>query len=157
MTEERAKKLAIESLGRLMSDISEEHYCAGWNGGLEFDLWAIVRGGNPNYGMGDVSPENIQELRQLSEDCGGWHDGENFVPLRNWLNQFSEWFEVKNIPAWRDHLKFIRENIGKSKPAGETYDDSDILHSSEKLTANEAELPKVKAEAERGEYPWKVQ
>jgi hypothetical protein len=32
-------------LVRLMSDLSEEHYCAGWMGGLEFSLWRIVEGG----------------------------------------------------------------------------------------------------------------
>lgn len=63
---------AAVMLERLMSDISEEHYCAGWNSGLDVALWNIVQGGPRRYGMDEVSPENVAELRRLHEKSGGW-------------------------------------------------------------------------------------
>ncbi len=81
---------AATLLLRLMEDISEEYYCAGWMGGLEYDLWAMVNGGLREYGMGTVSETEVGELKRLSEAAGGWwkwHDQFEalFTPLNEWL------------------------------------------------------------------------
>lgn len=80
---------AASILVRLMSDISEEYYCAGWMSGLEFSLWRMVQGGDRSYGMSEVSEDEVTQLKQLSEQCGGWwyfndDDGETFILVDDW-------------------------------------------------------------------------
>jgi len=81
---------AVKLLNRLMRDISEDYYCAGWMGGLEFTLWAMVLGGPTEFGMGEVPAHDVETLRRLSEDAGGWVawddvlGGEVFVPMVEW-------------------------------------------------------------------------
>lgn len=102
LTEPQAK------LADLMSDISEECWCAGWMSGLEFTLWRIINGGERQYGQGGITDEQVAELKQLSELIGGWiywYDdtdnpeadpsewGERFISLNDWLVMFSEWEE----------------------------------------------------------------
>ncbi len=81
--------MAEWELAELMGDISEDCYCAGWMMGLEHALWAMVLGGPREYGMGEVTEEQVARLKQLSDACGGWivwseGDGETFVPLEEW-------------------------------------------------------------------------
>jgi hypothetical protein len=61
-----------QSLARLMSDISEKSFYAGWMMGLEFDLWRIVHGSDRQYGHYFVSQTEIDELKNLSRRCGCW-------------------------------------------------------------------------------------
>lgn len=80
---------SARALAALMSEISEECYCAGWMSGLEFSLWAMVQGGDRSYGMSEPSESEVAQLRALSERCGGWirweeDVGEVFVPLHEW-------------------------------------------------------------------------
>jgi hypothetical protein len=50
-----------------MSDISEDRWCAGWLGGLEYILWDAVIGR-----QAACSSEEIEQLKYLSEKCRGW-------------------------------------------------------------------------------------
>jgi hypothetical protein len=90
MTPDQAK------LAQLMSDISEEHYCAAWNMGNEFRLWRALTDPNDDraYGMEIISQEAIDHLRMLSERVGGWivcrDAGETFIPMAEWLAEYSE-------------------------------------------------------------------
>jgi len=59
-------------LERLMSRISEEGYSAGWMKGLEYELWAILIDGKGSCGRHDVTQEELQQLRFLSDKCGCW-------------------------------------------------------------------------------------
>lgn len=62
-----------KELARLMSDISEDCWFAGWMGGLEFSLWQIMQ--NPDdrmHGMALASIEDIERLRALSDEIGAW-------------------------------------------------------------------------------------
>lgn len=85
-----------QELYDLMSDVSEEHWCAGWMSGLEFDLWERAKGdGSLPYGLGQIDPVLLQKLRELSEEIGGWiHMDEAgevfFVPLEDWIDM-AEW------------------------------------------------------------------
>ena len=77
-----------------MSEISEDAYCAGWLIDLEYDLWQILIDGQGEFGMMGLSEPEIQQLRELSDACGGWivYDddrGETFVPLAQWLTMFA--------------------------------------------------------------------
>jgi hypothetical protein len=101
---------AKDRLYNLMSDISEECYCAGWMSGNEYTLWAMVRdpAASRHYGMSEVSAEDVEELRQLSEQLGGWvvwwDDGdEPGLPATAWGRRFlpmAEW-----LKRWDEHAK----------------------------------------------------
>lgn len=100
---EAADDKDIANLLRLrMSDISEYHYCAGWLMGLEYTLWYIMAGGSPRFGLGDVAPEKIAELKRLSIKCGGWWhwsdeaNGEVFIKRLDWIKLYEEhhWMNV---------------------------------------------------------------
>ncbi len=59
-------------LHRRMSDISEDGYAAGWLIGNEYSLWRMLQGGDRRYGQIVVTSEDLEELRLLSEQAGGW-------------------------------------------------------------------------------------
>lgn len=61
-------------LYRLMSRISEDHYCAGWIAGNEYRLWhAITDLGEGNRcGRGSLRPKDAEALRQLAARIDGW-------------------------------------------------------------------------------------
>lgn len=95
------------ALYELMSDISEECYCAGWMSGNEYTLWEMVA--NPdagrNYGQDSVTDEQIADLRAISNEIGGWirwRDDEEdanlppedwgpvFTPMAEWLPMYEQ-------------------------------------------------------------------
>lgn len=77
-------------LRKLMSGISEEYWCAGWLSGLEYALWDTVTGKEKPI----CSLEQIEQLKYLSEKCGGWiiwdeqAKAERFVPMEQWLRLY---------------------------------------------------------------------
>jgi hypothetical protein len=74
------------ALERLMSEISEECYCAGWLIGLEETLWRFMEAGvEVQWGIGTVTAVELGRLRRLHEKCGGWWEHERFVPTAEWL------------------------------------------------------------------------
>ena len=82
-------------LAALMSDISEEAYCAGWMEHLEFDLWSAVKNGPIEYGRIYISDEIIDHLKKLSEEIKGWifFDAENeeeFIRLKEWIAMYDK-------------------------------------------------------------------
>ena len=92
----------VLALARLMSEISEDCYAAGWMGGLEFALWAIVQGeAQPEYGEYVVLPEQVERLRYLSSRIGGWvawsdeARGEIFVPMAQWERMYAPHGEAR--------------------------------------------------------------
>jgi len=93
---------AARQLFALMSDISENCWCASWLSGCEYSLWRFVRAGvATSWGQADVSVEELRSLMDLSLACNGWWTwnaelgGEVFV-------QFDEW--VKRYEAYRKEL-----------------------------------------------------
>jgi len=74
----------------VMSAISEERWCAGWMQNLEYVLWDAVIGRREDI----CSPEEIKQLKYLSEKCGGWivwdeqAKGERFVPMQDWVRLY---------------------------------------------------------------------
>lgn len=82
------------ALARLMSEISEDAYCAGWLVDLEYELWQILIDGHGQFGFGALSETDINDLRELSTACGGWivYDKKRektFVPLAQWQAMFA--------------------------------------------------------------------
>lgn len=84
-------------LADFMEMISEECYCAGWVGDLEFTLWGIVQRGEPGeFGRGEITPNDITTLKRLSTEAGGWiqwHETNfrGFVSMEEWLTMYSEY------------------------------------------------------------------
>lgn len=78
---DRVSALALRDL---MSEISEDYYCAGWLSGLENDLWRMLQDGSRRY--------EITQLRALHERCGGWwyyddERGKMFIATADWLKR----------------------------------------------------------------------
>jgi hypothetical protein len=82
-----AREIHKRILLRVMRDISEEQYSAGWIIGLEHYLWTLALRQNTEEG---------QILLYCAEVCGGWwvwddERGENvFVPLPVWKTIYNE-------------------------------------------------------------------
>ncbi len=81
---------------RLMSDLSEDCYAAGWLIGCEVTLWDFVTRNQPgDWGGGFVAQEDINSLRRLSAACGGWWhwpdgaDDKQFVTLEEWTELYA--------------------------------------------------------------------
>lgn len=74
-----------------MSDLSEEHWCAGWLMGCERTLWNAVQEGPFRWGMQDLAQRDVDRLRELHERAGGWWRWSDkamralFVPTHEWL------------------------------------------------------------------------
>jgi hypothetical protein len=62
-----------QDLLRLMEDISEDCWCAGWMTGNENALYRMAHaGGLRKYGLCDVSDDRVNRLRDLSVLTGKW-------------------------------------------------------------------------------------
>lgn len=109
------------ALYHLMSDISEDHYCAGWMEGNEFALWEMVA--NPEasriYGMSEVPAARIEELRAISAEVGGWicwfdDQTDPNLPIHEWGAAFvpmDEW-----LPKHAAHMELQRKLIARYEP-----------------------------------------
>lgn len=57
----------------VMSDISEECYCAGWMAGNEYAIWdALGRNEPVRYGMGEIDKRKLTECASLSLATDSW-------------------------------------------------------------------------------------
>lgn len=89
------RNAARRLLEQKMSAISEYCYCAGWLDGLEYSLWSFVQEGPRNWGQREVTQNDIDELKLLSEICGGWivwddKYKETFVHMNTWRGLYAE-------------------------------------------------------------------
>lgn len=67
---------AVQRLGEAMSDLSEEHWSAGWMSGTERTLPVLVRDilsrGPREYGMYELSVDEARKLQTLRDEAGAW-------------------------------------------------------------------------------------
>ena len=61
-----------EGLADFMSDLSQEAWHAIWMMYLECDLCTSIATGPTPHGRVRITSEDIAELIELSEACGGW-------------------------------------------------------------------------------------
>jgi len=89
---EELRDMAAKELPRLMSEISEECWAAGWMSGTEWRLWKAIADENDDgkWGMGRITLEQTGRLAHLSQLVGGWCDGESIVPMAEWLQRVRE-------------------------------------------------------------------
>lgn len=84
-------------LDQLMSDLSEDYWCAGWLIGLEQDLWEQLKTNDqpvdPDaefFGFGsEDSRRRLEEIGEAAARCDGWivwkeGAGETFVTFEEW-------------------------------------------------------------------------
>ena len=97
-------------LFRRMSDISEDCYAAAWLIGNEYSLWQILQRRGTRYGQCDVTAEELEELRLLSEKANGWiwTGGEGayqprLVSFEEWENLFDQAKEEVEHEYWSDY------------------------------------------------------
>jgi len=89
--DETMREALRDYLRRLMSDLSEDYYCAGWLTGLEFTLWQAATDGPIPFGFGVIPAATCLQLARLAELCGGWWrwsddaKDEVFIPMEEWL------------------------------------------------------------------------
>lgn len=95
----------VRLLSMLMSEISEECMCAGWEMGLEYTLWDVVLGRPIWSRWEDVTPEQREMLCELSQELGGWviwnpdpkATGDTlFVPLDEWRKMYADYVAKKH-------------------------------------------------------------
>ena len=77
MTTDRAD--LVLRLGQLMSQISEDCYCAGWLGGTEYSVpelcrRALTSARSQPWGHGVVTPALVRTLCDIAEQLGHWVD-----------------------------------------------------------------------------------
>lgn len=83
-------------LEKFMSKLSEEAYTAGWMSNLEYELWEAVVSGPKRYGRLFITNENIQNLKELSDNCGGWIYFDNvteetFIEKEHWEEHYKNY------------------------------------------------------------------
>lgn len=86
-----------KELADLMSDISEDWWCAGWMQNLEYSLWELVCTRKTELGRHMLYGSQLNDLIRLSGEIGGWIyfdlDGlqaETFVPMDDWLEMYNK-------------------------------------------------------------------
>lgn len=91
-----------KELYELMSDISEDCYCAGWMIGNESAIYSAMRSGNLNYGISSINQNSLNRVRELSNELNGWiiwfddMDDES-LPSEDWGPRFvtmDEWLKI---------------------------------------------------------------
>jgi hypothetical protein len=81
-----------QALAEYMSRLSEDGFRARWMGNIEYLLWSAVTGNTAGMRW-KLRDEDVDQLRELSERCGGWivHDEEaRFAPLPEWEKLYTE-------------------------------------------------------------------
>ena len=79
------QELVMRALGSMMSDTSEDCWCAGWLDGTEDMLPQLcrqaVRTGQPQqWGQGLITPRRAQMMIELAEELGHWVKWHDFDP-----------------------------------------------------------------------------
>lgn len=110
MTNEQPEALLTplqHKLYELMSEISEDCWCAGWMDGNEYALWDALKTGDRTYDMSLMDERLLEDCEALSEEIGGWiewRDDEHGLPIGSWGPYFIA------MPEWM-------EKFGKDKAA----------------------------------------
>jgi len=95
-------EFARKALLGLMSEISEDCWCAGWMSGNEKRLWEISQAGGGRYGQGEVTSEQAEKMTFLANTLQEWFvwdevSGEVIpIALSDWEARMAAISESKN-------------------------------------------------------------
>jgi hypothetical protein len=85
---------AARELVNLMSEISEDHYAAGWLVGLEFSLWRLTfETPEDTFGFSSLSMSERGKLFELTHRCQGWWIWSKSQGCRKFLT-YDEWLPM---------------------------------------------------------------
>lgn len=86
-------------LSKLMSEISEECWCAGWMLGTEYDLFKAVYLNKPrSWGQGEITQAYIDELQALAQEWGCWFYFDMAIgPMPIYYRKFEEHCKEKGF------------------------------------------------------------
>lgn len=88
---------SASDLRHFMSQLSEDCYCAGWMGDLEYALWSAVMNGPIHKGNWDITQSDIDHLRLLARRAGGWIIWDDsllaatWLPIDQWLLRYDQY------------------------------------------------------------------
>ena len=87
-----AVTLIREWISQEMSEISEDHYAAGWMNDLPHSLWRAIASlpCEYRYGMGTISLSRLELLRDAANLIGEWNNGDKLISLSDWANEYDE-------------------------------------------------------------------
>ncbi len=82
-------------LANYMSHISERCYYAGWIQGLEYILWNALLHGEKKYGQANISQNDIEILKDLSNATNSWiifdnETEETAMDMDAWKHKFNQ-------------------------------------------------------------------
>lgn len=107
-----------QRLAQLISDISEDCWCAGWLDGCEHSLWDMVTGDNPEreWGMGKVDQDDIAELydaavRAMAAEALKLHDARVDRPFT--AEEIARWQEEDRVYAgvpWEQRMTGVNDS-----------------------------------------------
>ena len=90
------------ALADLMSDVTEECYCAGWLSETPEMVWQLVTGEKSAWGIGD-DYSDIEAVRALSQKLGVWIAGDYgnlvAVPLEDWKRSQPASGNMPDVPV----------------------------------------------------------
>jgi hypothetical protein len=97
---------ARAALRELMSELSEEAYCASWHYDTEYRLWEILQGQRTGWAGLAANDPRIAELRRLHELTGGWWwwnpargaglGEKEFLPTAAWKDTYARMIDDKD-------------------------------------------------------------
>ncbi len=87
-----SEKILVTLMSMLMSEISEDAYCASWEMGAEYAIWDVVQETSSDWRWkSSISPDQMIMLRELSAELDGWlvydessENGVRRVPINEW-------------------------------------------------------------------------
>ena len=106
-------KTLVMLMSMLMSEISEDAYCASWEMGIEYAIWEVIEGASLDYRWkSSISPDQMAALRKLSAELDGWlvHDADSEDYVRH--VSITEWH-----PLYEAHIAEVtnRERAEKAQ------------------------------------------
>jgi len=95
------------ALATLMSEFSEECWCASWLTDTEFDVWDLIAGRRSSWGMGSTDwDSDLAAIDELSKAAGVW------IVYR--INDHGETAVDRN--AWADLDRLLPAPAGEQTP-----------------------------------------
>lgn len=102
-------------LCELMSQISEDCFCAGWAGDCEYDIWQALQHTDP---WAPNHPMNLRLLRlcgKLSTEIDGWiywAKEPKFAPMAQWLVMVEENHErTARLKQMQEAQAMVRQHV----------------------------------------------
>lgn len=98
--DEEGRRTFPAALAHLISNASEDCWCAGWLTDCEHQLWdAATRSGEFEWGLGVVPRRYLDTLLGLAEASRHWvvwrDGGVKSLPLSEWIELHIEWSRMR--------------------------------------------------------------